>query len=1307
MSEAILEAELVAACSSLGYSDGDKYIRDPECVEIIRDLLRYLRRDDSSHQIRLALGETRVLQTDLLPLLREHHSDGVLLDLVLRLLVNLTTPALLVFHQEIPEDKSGRQMYLRLVTQQQGFKEAFTDAGVWAGISEILRTRLEQGADRDDDANLVVEMALVLLRNVLAVAPGRHDTTRTADDADLHDQTRKHYNARHSRFGGTFCIQNMKSISDRDVIAHKPLADVCALDFDQNKRGKKIPKNRAPLPDSSTTRRSTLAIRLFLQEFCVEFLNGAYNNLMSIVKDNLNRARVQEHDESYYLWAMKFFMEFNRHHEFKVELVSETLSIQSVHYIQTNIETYHEMMTTEKKKIPLWSRRMHNGLRAYQETMMTLASMDKSNDQSVRDSSLALKSKMFYVVEYRELPLVLLLNYDPSKMSRAYLKDLVETTHVFLKLLEGMCKKTKHLLVQLPQRKKSSHKRKPEKKAGLPPTPEKLEEIWSSLADELSSVIRGEAGELPVMVPFDAVSELSEDEQKEKAMRKTNALLRDRELGKAVALFRASREVWPEGDVFGEKDIDAAGELACLREVFMADLNPTPQTETPEVPEEEVEDDDDDEEEREEVHAVEESAHMSERELDFPAFVRRFAHPKILQSYTWLFKSYSSNSDHTNRCIIKLFHRIAWDAKLPAVLFQASIFVILHEAMTDPARKTSEIISEIAKLGKYIVRQFFTIAETNPKVFMEILFWKTYKEAVDIECGYDGPSTSKAVKSLWSEEEEDELTRLYNEFKDNEYDADDPKDIADRIVQSLIRQDRSRRMVIKKLKDMGLIASLKELRKKPTRVMANQWTDVELDELKVLYEEHKDAMDPMSRILDFMVNRKPKHRVIEKLLELGLIDDKKEVRRKRIPKAKQNKSRGKNSGEQFLKANRDSDDGADSEVVDDSDGSSSEDDEQELTGTVRSKSTNAVPVVTPHLVSVALKKVFDSGYREAVSWLVELLQEVADDRESDGDFSPIPILAVSDEQSKAIDDDCFQSLLKIIGIQPPQNHEEMFWRVPEKLSVEGLRKRVQYLSQGLEGKLPSPTDRDEGDSSVTESFRNNEVLETPLESSCPEQTEDGSDVNEEKENRGNSPLIGHDSNSELNSDSSLVSPHLKSKKITKRRQKLDSDTFNDLVSKAAPKNVKKRRILMEQSDNEDDDNLYTSDRNKSPKTSEKRSQVESDTFDALLNSQHKAGASKKRRILIDQTDDEASNDSQESSTSAAVGAHDAVDDSQNSRKRARILDSDDDEASDDYTKMRKLEPTRGVNETDQDSDDDQVPIVRHRTKAVIDSDDEN
>jgi len=45
-----------------------------------------------------------------------------------------------------------------------------------------------------------------------------------------------------------------------------------------------MPKNRRPMKSEGSQRRSAFSIRLFLREFCVEFLNGAYNTLMYHVK---------------------------------------------------------------------------------------------------------------------------------------------------------------------------------------------------------------------------------------------------------------------------------------------------------------------------------------------------------------------------------------------------------------------------------------------------------------------------------------------------------------------------------------------------------------------------------------------------------------------------------------------------------------------------------------------------------------------------------------------------------------------------------------------------------------------------------------------------------------------------------------------------------------------------------------------------------------------------------------------------------------------------------------------------------------
>lgn len=39
-----------------------------------------------------------------------------------------------------------------------------------------------------------------------------------------------------------------------------------------------------PLKDSGVERKSAFSVRLFLKEFCVEFLQGAYNTLMKHVR---------------------------------------------------------------------------------------------------------------------------------------------------------------------------------------------------------------------------------------------------------------------------------------------------------------------------------------------------------------------------------------------------------------------------------------------------------------------------------------------------------------------------------------------------------------------------------------------------------------------------------------------------------------------------------------------------------------------------------------------------------------------------------------------------------------------------------------------------------------------------------------------------------------------------------------------------------------------------------------------------------------------------------------------------------------
>lgn len=89
---------------------------------------------------------------------------------------------------------------------------------------------------------------------------------------------------RHSNFGGTYVMKNVKSLSDRELIYHKSIQNVDNFTLDSEKKRRQKPRNRLPIRDTPVIRRSTLSIRLSLKEFCVQFLENAYNPLMYAVK---------------------------------------------------------------------------------------------------------------------------------------------------------------------------------------------------------------------------------------------------------------------------------------------------------------------------------------------------------------------------------------------------------------------------------------------------------------------------------------------------------------------------------------------------------------------------------------------------------------------------------------------------------------------------------------------------------------------------------------------------------------------------------------------------------------------------------------------------------------------------------------------------------------------------------------------------------------------------------------------------------------------------------------------------------------
>jgi len=67
----------------------------------------------------------------------------------------------------------------------------------------------------------------------------------------------------------------------------------------------------------------------------------------------------------------------------------------------------------------------------------------------------------------------------------------------------------------------------------------------------------------------------------------------------------------------------------------------------------------------------------------------------------------------------------------------------------------------------------------------------------------------------------------------------------------------------------------------------------------------------------------------------------------------------------------------------------------------------------------AIKKVIDKDMKTALLWLIESLNEAADDL--DVDEADIPLLPLTDECMTAVNDNDFQEMMQVLGIHKPSS----------------------------------------------------------------------------------------------------------------------------------------------------------------------------------------------------------------------------------------------------------------------------------------------
>lgn len=111
----------------------------------------------------------------------------------------------------------------------------------------------------------------------------------------------------------------------------------------------------------------------------------------------------------------------------------------------------------------------------------------------------------------------------------------------------------------------------------------------------------------------------------------------------------------------------------------------------------------------------------------------RLLNPKVVRACTLCLQTWEKMNYREIKSAVTLLHRIAVNLNVPVMLMQAQLFRVFQQVFGAPRDARYE---ELRRLGTFVVRQFVKLAPENPKIFAELLFFKSHRDCHEIKHGY-------------------------------------------------------------------------------------------------------------------------------------------------------------------------------------------------------------------------------------------------------------------------------------------------------------------------------------------------------------------------------------------------------------------------------------------------------------------------------------------------------------------------------------------------------------------------------------------
>ncbi|VDL64385.1 unnamed protein product [Nippostrongylus brasiliensis] len=858
-----MEVLIQGTISALGYLEDGVYYQEPDCYETIRDLIRFLRTDNNVLLARKICGERNIIENDLIPIIKSPDLKDNMFDIAIRLLANLAQPPIVSLQGKQPEDRDEWQTYWILEENLRRAKPAFADVKFFT----VLKDKLEKyflntdWEDREEEDRLVMERIVVLIRFIFSISPTEGDGRRTAAESNTHDRVisafldsgidkvlthiasqskerdfhlsimiifasilKEHvagtpgsvyfypsefflllrcYVVKKElfivRFSGSYVVKGISAVNkEKDL-------DINELSFlNERKTKKTVAKNRRPFDADLKTHLSSMDLRVKLKSFIDEDLVKCFNRLIKSTRELKNA-------DCFFFLLMGFMLEYTRlllnhfHGNGLKRLaiqVSNCLPVESFHHIQVHLDNYLESAATLQKEAKSYGLRCQYALAAYKELILFHQYL---MDKGTAEEKEFAKQTCFHILtveEYRELGFTLFKKFKPGFLSKTFLRELVMATHHYFRLLERSVKSGQ--LSTVTKRSKIRRRTTTSKKAADvvdSMSADDLDKRWTQIEDEVKDIVLGNVEPSADQIPINTLLDVQEEQHQKFAMLKVQRAMRERRPKDAMGLYRASRAMWPnEGDFEQMTHVCSAIRIKS-KSCGMSEVAAQKKFAAQSLIDDDGEADSYSDEEEAKYELKEVSVRFSQ------PVTHVFRGNCVSFRYVFLLNDFATNSVDLNKALVKMLHRVAFDLKMPARLYQLSLFHIFakvgaHLVPLSKEEKKKHPLFELYTFGYHLLKFFICFDKVDDRLAPELLFWKGPKECYEIQNGYESKKGKDGNEYTWSEELENELRSLYNEYRDMD-ERPEGMDVLDFIEPNLSRP-RNRKQILKKMKELAL-----------------------------------------------------------------------------------------------------------------------------------------------------------------------------------------------------------------------------------------------------------------------------------------------------------------------------------------------------------------------------------------------------------------------------------------------------------------------------------------------------------------------